>query len=236
MTAAPQSTRDAMQAGADALFGLINAIDGAGYSTEFQRNLSRAASALSLLRAALEAREPAGWKLVPMEPTEEMHAAAVRTIVRCSGNHDFPPRVWRAMLAASPVAAPVEARPVAWLVTFPNEPELGHYLTEERPDSSLGVTPLYASPVAADDARSGWRITDPAHAKPYLTDRLEDAAEARAAGWRVETLTVEEQPSSVSPLGPGEDEYLSWVKELERGCVAGECGKTAGVQLNREAR
>lgn len=40
------------------------------------------------------------------------------------------------------------AEPVAWLVTFPGEPELGHYLTEERPDSSLGVTPLYAHPPA----------------------------------------------------------------------------------------
>jgi hypothetical protein len=45
---------------------------------------------------------PAGWKLVPEQPTEEMHAAAVRTIVRCAGNADFPPRVYRAMLAAAP--------------------------------------------------------------------------------------------------------------------------------------
>lgn len=55
------------------------------------------------------AAAPAGHKLVPMEITEEMHAAAVRTIVRCTGNSDFPPRVWRAMLAAAPeVAAPAE--------------------------------------------------------------------------------------------------------------------------------
>ena len=45
---------------------------------------------------------PEGWKLVPVEPTEAMHAAAVRTIVRCIGNDDFPPRVYRAMLAAAP--------------------------------------------------------------------------------------------------------------------------------------
>jgi hypothetical protein len=45
---------------------------------------------------------PEGWQLVPKVPTEAMHAAAVRTIVLCSGNDDFPPRVYRAMLAAAP--------------------------------------------------------------------------------------------------------------------------------------
>lgn len=45
-----------------------------------------------------------GWILVPVTPTEEMHAAAVRTLARCTGNDDFPPRVWRAMLAAAPQA------------------------------------------------------------------------------------------------------------------------------------
>lgn len=56
--------------------------------------------------AAAQAAEPvaipAGYALVPIEPTEEMHAAAVRTVVRCTGNDDFPPRVWRAMIAAAP--------------------------------------------------------------------------------------------------------------------------------------
>jgi len=42
------------------------------------------------------------WKLVPTTPTEEMHAAAVRTIQHCNGNADFPPRVYRAMLDAAP--------------------------------------------------------------------------------------------------------------------------------------
>lgn len=45
-----------------------------------------------------------GWQLVPTTSTEEMHAAAVRTIQRCNGNADFPPRVYRAMLAAAPAA------------------------------------------------------------------------------------------------------------------------------------
>lgn len=51
--------------------------------------------------AALRAA-PEGYVLVPVEPTEEMHVAAVKTIRRCTGNDDFPPRVWRAMLAARP--------------------------------------------------------------------------------------------------------------------------------------
>lgn len=52
----------------------------------------------------VQAEPPPGFVLVPKEPTEAMHAAAVRTIVRCNGNDDFPPRVWRAMLAAAPAA------------------------------------------------------------------------------------------------------------------------------------
>jgi hypothetical protein len=43
-----------------------------------------------------------GWKWVPVVPTEEMHVAAVRTIIRCTGNDDFPPRVYAAMLAVAP--------------------------------------------------------------------------------------------------------------------------------------
>jgi hypothetical protein len=59
------------------------------------------------LRKAEAARE--GWKLVPVELTEEMHVAAVRTIVRCTGNDDFPPRVYRAMLAAAPDSTPTDS-------------------------------------------------------------------------------------------------------------------------------
>lgn len=44
----------------------------------------------------------AGYKLVPEKITEAMHVAAVRTIIRCTGNDDFPQRVFRAMLAAAP--------------------------------------------------------------------------------------------------------------------------------------
>lgn len=42
------------------------------------------------------------YAIVPREPTEEMHVAAVRTIQRCNGNADFPPRVYRAMIIAAP--------------------------------------------------------------------------------------------------------------------------------------
>lgn len=55
---------------------------------------------------------PEGWVLVPPTPTEEMHIAAVRTIVRCNGNDEFPGRVWRAMLAAAPTP---QAPPIAAL-------------------------------------------------------------------------------------------------------------------------
>lgn len=71
-------------------------------------NLLDAEQAEAMVRYLIEGMpEPApqipdGWVPVPKEPTEAMHVAAVKTIVRCTGNDDFPPRVWRAMLAADP--------------------------------------------------------------------------------------------------------------------------------------
>ena len=50
-------------------------------------------------RAALVSDD--GMVRVPIEPTEAMHVAAVKTIIRCHGNDDWPPRVWRAMIAAA---------------------------------------------------------------------------------------------------------------------------------------
>jgi hypothetical protein len=56
-------------------------------------------------RAAAPASVPEGCKLVPMKLTEEMHVAAVRAIARSTGNDDFPPAVWSAMIAAAPEVA-----------------------------------------------------------------------------------------------------------------------------------
>lgn len=54
-------------------------------------------------------REVPGYKLVPVAITEAMHVAAVKAIIRSTGNDDCPPNVWRAMLAAAPLpAAPVQ--------------------------------------------------------------------------------------------------------------------------------
>ena len=76
----------------------------------YDRMLTRESE--QILRAALDQPKnhieqhlgmvPAGWKLVPVEPTDDMHRAAVRTVVHCTGNDDFPPAVYRAMLAAAP--------------------------------------------------------------------------------------------------------------------------------------
>ena len=49
---------------------------------------------------------PPGYVVVPVEVTEAMHVAAVKTAMRCTGNADFPPRVWRAMIAAAQKAQP----------------------------------------------------------------------------------------------------------------------------------
>lgn len=49
---------------------------------------------------------PLGFVLVPVVPTEAMHVAAVKAIQRCTGNDDFPPRVYRAMIEAAPKVTP----------------------------------------------------------------------------------------------------------------------------------
>jgi hypothetical protein len=61
--------------------------------------------------AAPQQAVPPGYNLVPTKLTEEMHVAAVRAIIKSTGNDDFPPAVWAAMIAAAPVPpvpAPVE--------------------------------------------------------------------------------------------------------------------------------
>lgn len=58
---------------------------------------------------ALSAAPVAGWWLAPETLTEEMHAAAVKTIVHCTGNSDWPPRVWRALLDTAPTPSRDEA-------------------------------------------------------------------------------------------------------------------------------
>ena len=76
--------------------------------------MSRAAMARSpgdvddLIRAALAAAEREGWRLVPVEPTEDMKAAGEIEIDRDGyGTFLWPNEaldVYRAMLAASPEA------------------------------------------------------------------------------------------------------------------------------------
>ena len=70
------------------------------------------AAALELWDAAPVA--PAGWQMVPVEPTQEMCAAAVEAGGEDGDHHEMLGRTWiayRAMLAAAP-AAPVAQEPV----------------------------------------------------------------------------------------------------------------------------
>jgi len=50
-----------------------------------------------------------------------------------------------AMLAAQP--AQTEQQPLAWLIDWPEEPELGHYFSDE-PNEHARSRPLYAAPIA----------------------------------------------------------------------------------------
>jgi len=70
-----------------------------------QRHAAESESALAKAHAQLARQsqgEPDGWKLVPVKLTEDMHIAAVRAIIRATGNADCPPSVWAAMLGAAP--------------------------------------------------------------------------------------------------------------------------------------
>lgn len=100
------------------------------------------------------------WKLVPVEPENEMINAALCAVEDQQGKHleDLLADAYTAMLNAAP--AP-DVQPVAWLYTYP-EIE-GAYacttsrVTELNPD--LVETPLYPHPVA-DVHPVAWRIFD----------------------------------------------------------------------------
>lgn len=107
-----EPTNDMIEAGAQALVQWENGAvwpDSWGSDANLHRRDARkvwmamhevAAESKPIDKAQPVDRE--GWQLVPVALTEDMHAAAVRTIVRCAGNDDFPPRVYRAMLNAAP--------------------------------------------------------------------------------------------------------------------------------------
>jgi hypothetical protein len=120
-------------------------------------------------RAIIAHSAAPGWVAVPVELTEAMHVAAVRTAVRCTGNDDFPPRVWRAMLDAALTNR--EARSP--------EPDMRAIC------EALGFDPTnhhnaakcpYCRP---SEARSGWQENSP------NTWRFTDLARSPAPqGWR----------------------------------------------------
>lgn len=67
-----------------------------------QYEAPRTQAAWEAWQAATAQCVPEGFVVVPKEPTEAMHVAAVRTAIHCHGNDDFPPRVYKAMLDAAP--------------------------------------------------------------------------------------------------------------------------------------
>jgi len=76
----------------------------------------------------------ANWKCQGMQGAL-MHRDAGSAVAAWNG---------RAALPSDAAQAPV-APPVAWMIDWPDEPELGHYFGEE-PNSGARSMPLYASP------------------------------------------------------------------------------------------
>lgn len=100
---------------------------------------------------------PTDAVLVPRTITEDMHVAAVRVINRATGNADWPPMVWDAMLAAAPVAAvaPSDAKPNPTSEVFSYAAELVR--KELEPAVQLISNPSAATGKAAA-ANAGGRI------------------------------------------------------------------------------
>ena len=88
-------------------------------TTPLARDRQKVLLAIEALHAALDQPQdhteqnlnmvPAGWKLVPVDPTTKMIDAA-------RSQSSFPAGVWRAMLAAAPKPPVVEQEPVAYYV------------------------------------------------------------------------------------------------------------------------
>lgn len=123
---------------------------------------------------------PDGWKMVPVERIQIALEAVQNAMLdaysnayqeccgrgqgQCCGDPDA---AWSAedqrimdalspaqrelsgLLAAAP-AAPVAQEPVAWRVSDPAEPEIGHWLSEEPGASWQKSEPLYTAPPAAE--------------------------------------------------------------------------------------
>ena len=112
-----------------------------------------ARAARSTLESALrEALMPAGWKLVPVEPTPEMVTAGMDGLGSCVGScgEASPPDrsdiadSYRAMLSAAP-AFPVELE----------QPEQPKDLGDAAARPGLSVADAPTIPIAAGDVRSG---------------------------------------------------------------------------------
>lgn len=113
---------------------------------------------------------PAQWRMVPVEPTEAMHVAAVRTIVNCTGNDDFPPRVWAAMLAASPQPT---AAPVAWVYWHPSE------TTYDGPDTNhKKAVSFFTDDTRREMAREGWQLEPLVYASAAPTQAVAELVAA----------------------------------------------------------
>ena len=88
---------------------------------------------------------PAGWKLVPVEPTRDMIAAAAKD--ESSKEHPTYASMYAAMLAAAP--QPPVSEPVAWVLRDANNRNVKFLEWTSTPTGYRGEwikTPLYARP------------------------------------------------------------------------------------------
>jgi hypothetical protein len=181
------------------------------------------------IRAAITAYEAAkgvgeavaGWKLVPVEPTDEMFEAGYELVEKRTGSWGWdkqvksPGDLYRAMIAASPTApAAGEVKPVAFGWFEPIKPEPSGSLIErfrkgaERPFNwSRHAFPVYVSPPSALNAD----IELAALRKSYA---------ALETLWRDATKTASALNVAVEALGRCEQYGGNAVKAIARGALA----------------
>ena len=174
------------------------------------------------LRAALSApAEQDGWQLVPVGLTEAMHVAGVRTIVHCTGNDDWPPRVWHAMLADAPRPAPAEPQPERDFAA-----EVDHWMKRskewrkraEAAEALLSAQPPAPQPAGGERDRYEFVLAQCREAQDIAASRgwaLNDIATASTTDPRARKIATEALLSAPSqPAAQQSKPLLEWQKAV----------------------
>ena len=182
-------------------------------------------AARAMARAALAApvapAVPAGWVLVPVEPTEEMADAGDNTSPVAVTSEWTARDVWDAMIAAAPEPAAVKES------LTPAAPERAEDAGKLADEEGLEVTPLYAAPQPTPGPTlSEWaktaKVGDVATVSVGIIPKQAEAAAVPSA-----EPEPEPEPEPETGKWEGAEEWMPLAWEL----CADECGEDACNEL-----